>query len=148
MLGPLVEQVELAPGPRELAAAAGPAGPRPRRRNVGQAGVAPDRARAGQAQLDAVVPRRVVRGREHGAGRVEMARREIEEVGGRHAEVVDVDALGPHPVGEGGRQLHPALAHVAGHQDPGACPAKRAMARPMARHMSASSWSGTVPRTS
>ena len=27
-------------------------------------------------------------------------------------------------------------------------PAKRAMARPIARHMSASSWSGTVPRTS
>src|SRR6202453_4438665 len=27
-------------------------------------------------------------------------------------------------------------------------PANRAMARPMARHMSASSWSGTVPRTS
>ena len=27
-------------------------------------------------------------------------------------------------------------------------PAKRAMARPMARHMSASSWSGTMPRTS
>ncbi len=30
----------------------------------------------------------------------------------------------------------------------GEVPAKRAMARPMARHMSASSWSGTVPRTS
>src|ERR1700689_2340915 len=29
-----------------------------------------------------------------------------------------------------------------------AVPAKRAMARPMARHMSASSWSGTVPRMS
>ena len=51
-------------------------------------------------------------------GRVEVARREVQEVGGGHAEVDDVDALGPHPVGEGGRQLHPALAHVAGHQDP------------------------------
>ena len=53
-------------------------------------------------------------------------------------EVGDVDALGPYPVGEGRRQLHTALAHVAGHEDLGR-PAKRAMARPMARHMSASS---------
>ena len=146
VVGPLVEQVLLGPaslqGRQRLAQQLlGPGF------DVGQAGVAPDRARPGQAELEAVVLRRVVRRREHGAGRVEMARREVQEVGGGHAEVDDVDAFGPHPVGEGGRQLHAALAHVAGHQDLGV-PTKRAMARPMARHMSASSWSGTVPRTS
>ena len=46
-----------------------------------------------------------------------MARGEIQEVGGGHAEVDDVDPFGPHAVGEGGRQLHPGLAHVADDHD-------------------------------
>ena len=32
---------------------------------------------------------------------------------------VDVDTLGPHPVGERGRELHARLAHVAGDEDLG-----------------------------
>ena len=45
-------------------------------------------------------------------------------------------------------ELDARLAHVAGDQDLAPLRRRRAMARPMARHMSASSWSGTVPRTS
>ena len=48
-----------------------------------------------------------------------MARGEVQEVGGGHAEVGDVDALGPHAVGEGGGELDARLAHVAGDEDLG-----------------------------
>ena len=67
----------------------------------------------GQAELHAVVLRGVVRGREHRARRVEPAGREVHEVGGREAEVDDVDALGAHAVGERGGELDARGPHVA-----------------------------------
>ena len=61
--------------------------------NLGEAGITTDRTCAGQAQLEAVVLRRIVRSREHGSGRIEMARGEVQEVGGCQAQVGHVDAF-------------------------------------------------------
>ena len=54
--------------------------------DLGEAGVLADRPGAGAAQLDAVVPRRVVAGREHRAGQVEAAAGEVELVGRGEAD--------------------------------------------------------------
>ena len=58
-----------------------------------QTGVLTDGAGARQAELDAVVLGRVVRRREHGAGRVERAGGEVQEVGRAQTEVDDVEPL-------------------------------------------------------
>jgi hypothetical protein len=84
---------------------------------VGQAGVGADRAGAGQAQLDAVVLRRVVRGREHGAGCVIAAGGEVDEIGRHEADVDDVHPLHHHPLGECGHELHARRAHVPANED-------------------------------
>ena len=76
-------------------------------------------AGAGQAELDAVVLGRVVRGGEHGAGRVAGAGGEVQEVGGRQAEVDHVDALGADAVAEGVGQLHTRGPHVSRDEDLG-----------------------------
>ena len=77
---------------------------------------------------------------------------EVHEVGGGQAEVDDVDPLGRDALGEGRRQLHPGRSHVAGDEDllHGALlvegeAGERRTDRP---RRAASSWSGTVPRTS
>ena len=112
-----------------------------------------DRPGAGQAQLDAVVLGGVVRRREHRAGGVEGAGREVHEVGGGQAEVDDVEALRRAP-----RRRTPRRAR----RPRAACPDRRApawrpptwpatntaKASPMARATPASSWSGVVPRMS
>ena len=89
------------------------------RLDVGEPGVAPDGTRAREAHLDPVVPRGVVRRREHRPGRIEVARGEVQEIGRGHAEVGDVDALGPDAIGEGAGERHPRLTHVTGHEDLG-----------------------------
>ena len=66
-----------------------------------------------QAELDAVVAGGVVRGGEHGAGRVELAGGEVEHVGRGQPDVHDVESLAEHALGEGGHQLDPDWAHVA-----------------------------------
>ena len=91
-----------------------------------------------QAQLHAVVLGRVVRGGEHGAGRVELAGGEVHEVGGRQPEVDDVDALGADAVGEGRRQLHARRGACRVRRAPASAPptwpaTKTAKASPTAR---------------
>ena len=98
----------------------------PCRRNAGfghrldleQAGVDAHRLGAGQTKLDAVVLRRVVRGGEHRARRVQRAGRVVNEVGRGHPQIDDIHALRADAVGEGKRQLHPRRPHVPGHQHP------------------------------
>ena len=106
--------------------------------DLAEAGVLADRLGAGEAQLDAVVLRRVVAGGEHGAGRVEVAGGEVDEVGRGQAEVDDVEALVEHALGEGRGQLDARRPHVAGRRGrasaPSASAAKRAKAAPMRRH--------------
>ena len=96
---------------------------------------------------------RVVRGGEHGRRRVVAAGGEVDEVGGRQAEVDHVEALAADALGEGGGQLDARLGACRGRPAPdprveGSSATKAANAAPIARRSTASSWSGTVPRTS
>ena len=84
--------------------------------DLGQPGVLADGPGAGQAELQPVVPGRVVGGGEHGAGRVEAAGGEVEQVGGGQPEIDDRPPLRPGAIGEGRGQLDPRFAHVPGHQ--------------------------------
>jgi hypothetical protein len=68
---------------------------------LGETGVLADRGRARAAQLAAVAAGRVVRGREHRAGRVERTRGVIELVRGAQADLCDVDSAGGRASGEG-----------------------------------------------
>ena len=115
VIGPLVEQVQLATSPGERARGLVEQLFR-RDLDLAQPRVAPDRTRAREAHLQPVVLSRVVRRGEHGARSIEVTRGEVEEVGRRHPQIRDVDALGPHPVREGRRQLDARLTHVATHQ--------------------------------
>ena len=67
----------------------------------GEPGVLTDGPRTGPADLDAVVPRRVVRGGEHRAGAVEHAAGVVEPVGRGEADEHHVAAAGGDAVGEG-----------------------------------------------
>ena len=96
--------------------------------DLGQAGVDADGLGPGEAQLDAVVLGRVVRRREHGAGRVEAPGGEVHEVGRHQTEVDDVDALAPHAVGERGHERRRRTAACRGRSGSAAAPAKRANA--------------------
>ena len=84
--------------------------------DLGQAGVSSDGLSAGQAQLDAVVLRWVVRGREHRTGCVEGARCEVEKVSRRHPEVDHVDPGSVRALSERLGQRDPRGTHVARHQ--------------------------------
>ncbi len=86
--------------------------------HLGETGVDTDRTGARQAELDAVVPGRVVRRGEHRAGRVEAAGTEVHEVGGSQPEVDDVETVLEQAVGERRQQLRTRRAHVAGDDDP------------------------------
>jgi hypothetical protein len=105
-----------------------------------------DRLRAREAHLDAVVLRGVVRRGEHRAGSVELAGGEVEEVGGREADVDHIDALQPGTLRERGRELDARRAHVASQHDArGAVVGDgKRNAAPMAA-IWASIWSGRCP---
>ena len=114
-----------------------------------EAGVLADRLGAGEAELDAVVVGRVVRRGEHRGRRVEAAGGEVHEVGRGQAEVDDVEALALHALRRRRRRTRRRSAACPARRAPGwrrRPPSRtRAKAAPMARHSSASSWSGTVP---
>ncbi len=100
--GEVVEQIDGVPRGRVLRRA--PDRHRrvsPRRRlDLDETALDAHRASAGEAQLDAVVLSRVVRRGQHDSRCVELARREVEQVGGRQTEVHDIDTLRAHTVGE------------------------------------------------
>ena len=77
-----------------------------------QAGLLADRRRAGPAELDAVVLRRVVTRGEHRAGRVELAGREVDEVGRAQPDVGDVGAGERRAFDERGRERLRRRPHV------------------------------------
>ena len=116
--------------------------------DLGQAGVAADGAGPGQAELQPVVPGRVVGGGEHGPGGVEAAGGEVEQVGRGEAEVDDVGALGPGAEGERLGQLDARTRACPGPPGSSGPPVNRATATPMARNWRALSSSGTTPRMS
>ena len=105
---------------------------------------------AGAAELDAVVLGRVVAGREHRAGQVEAAAGEVELVGRGEADLDDVGALLGDALGEGRDELGRGRPHVVTDRRCRRRPHRRPgrTRRPSARTTSASSWSGTMPRTS
>ena len=84
--------------------------------DVLEPGVLADGSGPGQAQLDAVVARGIVGGGEHGPGTVELAGREVQEIGRHHPEVDDVGPLAGDALGERGRQLDARRAHVPAHE--------------------------------
>ena len=145
----VVEQVAASAIGAGASAPAVDAAPRPVALISVEAGVLADRPGAGQAELDAVVLRRVVRRGEHRARARRACPRRSTEVGRGQAEVDDVDALRRDAVGERARQLDARS---------GACRGRRARVGRRRRSgrtrrrsrgtTSASSWSGTVPRTS
>ena len=77
-----------------------------------EARVLPDRLGAGAAELDPVVPGRIVAGGEHRAGRVEQPGGEVELVGGREPDRHHVESLCGDPLGERPRQRGRRGAHV------------------------------------
>ena len=83
-----------------------------------QPGVLADRTGAGQAQLDAAVLGGIVRRGEHGARRVELPRREVDQIGGRQTQRHHVGAVLADAGDEGGRQALAGLPHVPRHQHP------------------------------
>ena len=122
--GVVGEEVELV----RTAGRAAPAGSSPvggHGLDVAEPGVLADGLGAGEAQLDAVVRGRVVAGGEHGGRRVEVAGGEVGDVGGRQAEVDDVEALVEHPLGEGRGQLDARRPHVAGDEHAGGAVGRR-----------------------
>ena len=89
---------------------------RDRSPNLGQTRVLADGRGARPAQLDAVVLRGVVAGREHRRRRVEVTGREVREVGRDQPEVDDVGAGQGGAVGERGRERLRRRPHVAPHE--------------------------------
>ena len=89
------------------------------RLDLDEAGVDADGLGSREAELDAVVLGGVVRGGEHRARRVKVARGVVEEVRGGETEVEDLDADMARAVGEGLAEAHPRGAHVARDDDPG-----------------------------
>ena len=84
--------------------------------DLGEARVLADRFGAGAAQLDAVVPGRVVRGGEHRAGQAEGAGGVVQLVRRAEADLGDVGALRGRAAGEGAGQAGGRGTHVmAGH---------------------------------
>ena len=75
-------------------------------------GLLADRRRARPAQLDAVVLRGVVARGEHRAGRVELAGREVDDVGGAQADVGHVGAGERRALDERGRERLRRRPHV------------------------------------
>ena len=145
VVGVLVEQLALlvAAGLRPGVGARGAAPPRPSSRISASPVSWPDGPGPGQAHLDPVVAGRVVRGREHRPGGVEPARGEVHHVGGGQPEVDDRGPGTAGPGGEGRRELHARLPHVAGHQDADACP--RSGRRPSRWHDSYGRRAGRAP---
>ena len=86
--------------------------------HLGETGVDTDRTGARQAEFDAVVPGRIVRGREHRAGSVEAARAEVHQVGGGQPQIDDVETVFEQAVAERRQQLRAGRAHVAGDDHP------------------------------
>ena len=91
---------------------------RNQRLDLGEAGVLADGRGAGPAQLHAVVLGGVVAGGEHRGRRVEGARGEVAEVGGREPEVDDVGAGDGRALDEGGGQRFRRRACVAARRGP------------------------------
>src|SRR5664280_945062 len=85
--------------------------------DLGQAAVPTDWCGPGEAELDAVVPGRVVAGGEHRAGDVEPTGGEVEQVGGGQAGQHHVGALAGRTGGEGSHQRRAGGAHVAPDDD-------------------------------
>ena len=86
-----------------------------------QAGLDADRLGSGAAQLDAVVPGRVVAGRDHRAGDAEVAAGVVEHVGRAQAAGHHVGSLRRRAAAERVRQRARGGAHVVhGHDRPGA----------------------------
>ena len=85
--------------------------------DLDQAALLADRLGAGEAELDPVVLRRVVAGREHRPGDVHRPGGVVEQVGRAETGVDDVDALAGRAVREGGSERDAGLAHVAGGDD-------------------------------
>ena len=110
-----LEEVEVLDLARDLAAR------RDARRDhlldLGEPGLLADRRRARAAQLDAVVLRGVVAGGEHRAGRVELAGREVDDVGGAEPDVGHVGAGEGRALDERGRERHRRRAHVVADDD-------------------------------
>jgi len=77
-----------------------------------EAGLLAHRRGAGPAELDAVVLRRIVAGREHRAGRIELARREVDDVGGAKADVGHIRARERRTLDEGRGERHRRRPHV------------------------------------
>ena len=86
--------------------------------DVFKTGVLPDGASAGEAELGAVVLSGVVRSGEHRPGRIELAGREVDQIGRGQAEVDDVDTLLEYTADEGLGQFGTGRAHVAADQNP------------------------------
>ncbi len=84
---------------------------------LGEAGVLADRGGARAAQLDAVVPRGVVRGREHGARQAERAGGVVQLVGGAQADLGHVGTTGRRPAREGTGQARGRRPHVVADHD-------------------------------
>ena len=80
--------------------------------DVGEAAVLPDRSGPGAAELDAVVPGRVVAGGEHRAGQTEGTTGVVQTVGAREPDEDGVHAPGGDAAGEGVDELRRARAHV------------------------------------
>ena len=89
-----------------------------RRLDLDQPGLLADRRGAGPAELDAVVLRRVVAGREHRSRRVEPPRREVAHVGRRESDVGHVGTGEGHALDERGRERHRRRPHVVTHDHP------------------------------
>ena len=83
----------------------------------GQTGVLADRLGPGTTQLDAVVFRRIVAGREHRTRAIEQAGGEVELIGGREPDVYDIEALRGHSVGESTREVGRGRSHVVANHD-------------------------------
>ncbi len=73
--------------------------------HVGQPGVLTDGSRTCSAQLDAVVLRGIVAGREHRAGPVEEPAGEVELIGRRQTDHRDIGSLSGSALGKGLREL-------------------------------------------
>jgi hypothetical protein len=88
--------------------------------NVFQACLDADGPGARQAQLDAVVPRRVVAGRDHRAGDAQIAAGVVQHVGRAEAPGQHIGALGGRATAEGVRERSRGGAHVVhGHDRAG-----------------------------
>lgn len=85
--------------------------------DLGEAGVLADRGGARPAHLDAVVPRRIVRGREHRPGEAEGPRRVVQLVRRAEADERDVRAPGRRSPGERTGESWRRGAHVVADHD-------------------------------